>query len=159
MDISNICADLMPTLKKKKEYLFQMLQITEKQTIAIDNAEDNILENLINEKQKLIDCIDILDKVFLEKMDMIKKHYGVNSLEDINVSVPELKLIKNEVFEIKEKLSEIFLKEKENSIKIKKEYDDIKNKLKEISGSKRAVSAYGGKNTQNSGGVFYDNKK
>jgi len=151
--------EILDIISKKRDYLNQMLIITNEQTEAIESEQDKKLGQLIDQKQILINSIDVLDKVFLEKMEIIKKYYNVSSLEDIKENTDELKLMQNGVLEINEIIKKIFSKEKENSVKLNKEFDDIKDKLKEISGSKKAASAYGRHDAQNSGGVFFDNKK
>lgn len=151
---------LIQLLAKKKEYLIKMLELTKLQTIAIEDKIDDKLNQYIDDKQQFIDRINVLDDEFAKRFDTLKKEMGVESLEQVVTSYPthyqELKIITQEV---KKLIEDIFMLEKENSVKLKQRFDDIKGKLKQVSGGKKMVSAYEGKNRGTANGAFFDNKK
>lgn len=151
--------ELIDILKIKKDYLYQIENITEMQTSTINDKDDEQLGKLIDQKQIVIDAIDKLDAAFLEKFNALKSKMGINSLDQIDYKIPEFQDVKNQILEIQTIVKKISIREKENSVKISKEFADIKDKLKELNGGKKAMNAYSGNNISVTGGSFIDNKK
>jgi len=156
-DLSN---ELIDILEKKKQNLINILDYTKLQTIVIDAQDEQKLIEYLENKQKHIDNINLLDDSFVVKFNQLKKILGINSLDELSSTrVDEFKKLKLELNSIYHLIEQIFEIEKENSVKIKKEYADIKSKLKEINGEKKLNSAYIVKTTDLSGGAFFDKKK
>lgn len=159
MDINEICNGLLKNLSDKTQHLNGILSFTNLQTKAIEEQDYEKLNQYVEEKQKIIEKINTIDENFTKKMDSLKQMLGVKSLNEINVDSEPLKQIKGGVHTVLDLINQISLIEKENNVKVKSEFDDIKGKLNEISGGKKIISAYEGKNTVSSGGVFFDKKK
>lgn len=158
-EIEKLSNHLIENLKTKKKYLFNILSLTKFQTKAIESQEDEKLSQYINEKQIAIDNINILDKDFIDKFNLVKASLGVTSLDEVkNNSNSPLKNVKTELDDIYKLIEQISVIEKENSTKLNKEFDDIKSKIKEVHAGKKIINAYNSEIIQNDG-VFLDTKK
>ncbi len=146
-------------LNTKRQKLLDILEITKRQTLAINNKEDESLDKYIDDKQAIINDIDDIDKQFIECLNILKSQLGIKSLDETpKDKLEEFKLLKTCINENHTIIEEIISIEKENSVKLKAEFDDIKEKIKEISGGKRIVSAYENRPVYNDG-AFFDKKK
>lgn len=154
----SISNELINLLQEKNQHLTQILNYTKLQTKAIDEQNEQKLNEYIEEKQKLIDVIDILDKRFVDNYNLLKSTIGVNSLDEISNPSIHLKNVKSELGKVYNLVEQIMSLEKENSVKLNQQYDDIKSKLREVSGGKKIASAYDIKPISN-GGAFFDTKK
>lgn len=158
-NIDNIIDKMVDLLKIKNNKLLDILELTNKQSDAINSQDDGLLNMYIDQKQTVIDRIDEIDQVFLGHFNTLKTQLGIDSLDEIPAGKADgFKALKNEVNNNHKVIEQIISKEKENNIKIKAEYDDIKSKIKEISSGKKLTSAYEHRNTL-ADGVFIDKKK
>lgn len=158
-NILKVCDELEQILIKKSEKLNKIYEFTTLQKTAIEEQDDKRLHEYTDEKQKLIEGIDNLDKDFLGRFEAIKSELGIDTLDEIDSKkILPFKKIKDAININYQLIEKIFSVEKENNIKIKQEFDDIKGKIRQISGGKKITSAYEQKDTL-SDGVFFDKKK
>lgn len=65
---------LIDSLKRKNEVLIQLIELSKKQTIFINSLKDNEedFNNIIDEKAKLIDTLNLLDSGFDKTFERVK---------------------------------------------------------------------------------------
>ncbi len=136
-----------------------LLETTKKQGQILDLEEAEDLEDLIREKQKLIEKIDVLDKEFVEKYDDLKKKLGVDKLQDLEgKELSGFQDLKSRIGEIMDVIHEISPLDQNNNEKIKGNILKIKKNLKTIKTGQKALSEYNKPYKENPS-IFLDKKK
>ena len=134
---------LIRILSEKINLLKQILDLTNTQSLAIEDEDIGKLESLVAEKQKKIDEVDRLDKEFDVFFLRLKSVLNIKSMDELKAGeVPgAFKLLKavEEVVAIVEKISEM---EARNNKKAKNLLYRLGEEIKKINQRKKANQAY-----------------
>lgn len=132
--------ELIKMALQKKALIEKFLFLTEEQSTAIANKNYENMFKIINEKQSIIEKVNILDL----------------QLED---TIAENRQIVNEITKTTKKImSKAIALDTQNIQKLKENQLEISTKLKELRKNKAGHDQYQGKNA-NIGGIFLDYKK
>lgn len=143
--------------KAKKEDLSEILELTKKQKIYIENDKMDSLDDTISAKDNLMNKIDLLDLEFLSLYGEIKKMENVESLDEINFEkYKNITRLQENIREINRILKNIASIDKENTRIIKEEFSEVKSGLRQV---KEVRKAYKGYNYSPGGSVLLDEKK
>ncbi|HYE83648.1 MAG TPA: flagellar export chaperone FlgN [Clostridia bacterium] len=156
---NNMIAELMSLLEKKKQLFDEIMVVTLEQKKDIEENKAENIEKLVGNKQSLIDSIDKIDKVFSDRLNMLKKGLGINSLEDADFTkYPMLKALKLKVGEIVVLAQKIMEIENYNKEKLTLIMNGLKAEMKQMSIGKRSIKAYDKPAVYNDG-IYIDKKK
>jgi hypothetical protein len=158
-NVNSMITELLILIDRKKQLFDDIMEITLQQKSDIEkNAAVNI-EELVNEKQTMIDSVDEIDRTFSGLVELLKKQLQVDSLEKADLAkYPELKAIKpkvEEIMSLAQKIMEIELSNKEKLTSI---MDEMKKEMRQMSVGRRSIKAYEGPAINNDG-IFVDKKK
>jgi len=141
--VNYIIQEMKAISESKIECLINILDITKKQSTAIDNEDIDGLQSFVASKQKLIDSINKLDNEFQSKYLKLKDSLGIKSLENIDMSsyqgVDELKAVVGKIVDILNEISDI---EKLNAKNAKVLLDRYAADIKNLSNGRKITSAY-----------------
>lgn len=156
MNTENINS-LINLSKDKKNMLEEILRQTEKQTDLIINDKLDEMEILLEEKQKIMNEIDLLDMRFLEIYNDIKSTEKIDSIHHIDINkYSNLKELKNIVKSINSILDKISKLDKENTSKMKESLESVRSNIKNVKNGKKAYKGY---NKNYGGSILIDEKK
>lgn len=120
--------DLNALLKDKKKLLIEMLNLTQSQSIAIDEEKIEQLELLLDKKSSIMGEIDDLNSKFKDAL-------GNDEIED--------KTLLSSISEIKKILKEIKQIDDKNNENLSSAVSEMKGNLKDVRCGKRAMNSYG----------------
>lgn len=146
----------------KKKRLEEILSITQKQSkvLAADKAEQ--LLSYINDKQRLIDEINAIDREFAHVFHNIKEQMactGHDNGTDNDHSENTLYMQLLDAMDIqKELINTVYAMEKENQKRVMSVIEGVKTKLSGINKGKRGYKAYRQLNQQTEG-FFIDKRE
>lgn len=127
-------------VQEKKKLMEQFLNLTEEQQVAISNKNYDSIFNLINEKQSIIEKVNLLD---LE-------------LEELPADLQDK--MKTVLAETKEVIGKALALDEENIKKLQENKNEIAAKLKNARKNRKTHSHYRGKNVAIEG-VLLDKRK
>ncbi|SES85984.1 FlgN protein [Natronincola peptidivorans] len=150
---------LLRLTEAKLVLMKDLLKVTTEQSRILQTDEVEMLDSLIQQKQVIIEKINVLDKEFAEKYEMLKKELGVANLQELEGEAAEsFKDLKEKIEKVIEVIEEIHLLDHANTEKIKENIAAAKKNIKTIKTGKKAVSGYN--STYNEGhSIFMDKKK
>ena len=141
----------------KKDYLGRVLELTKDQRNFIQNEDMDKLNKVMEEKEILMNKVDLLDIEFLSTYNQIKEIENIDSLEKINpVKYKNLGNLQEVIKDINNILEDISLIDKENTRIMKENLEEIKSGLKQV---KEVKKAYKGYNYEPTGSILLDEKK
>ncbi len=146
----------------KRQRLKAISNMTKKQSEAIEQNDIDMLTCYIQEKQRHIDAIKVLDKEFSNIFDKgikagLDGRHGLNN--GINPEGLELyKELQDAISEAQGIMSIVYEQEKDNSLKVNKLMDGIKQKIRHIQTGKKGHEAYN-RPVAFSDGIYIDQKK
>lgn len=141
--------------RDKKSLLIELLDITEAQRDVIHNMDSEMLMNYITCKQGIIDKIDLLDKEYMEILEILKEELGVKTIENLTDNIYiELKDETTKVYDLLQKIQDI---EWDNSLKVKAQMEELKVKMQQVKAGKNSIKGYGG--AQPTAESFFIDKK
>lgn len=147
-------------LEKKKQLLHEMLTLTKAQTSVIAAESLDKLQKLVEDKQGVIDRINVLDDEFTAYMDKLKSAVGISKLDDIDVSrFPAAVRLKQGVSGVLDLVREISEIEKVNSVKSNKLLEQLGSQIQKINQGKKINNAYNSQNAAGASSFFLDKKK
>lgn len=133
----------------KLQLVNQLLQLTLQQQEALGVvAEEGIsaLDRHIHKKQEIMGKIDLLDKEFLEKFQILKDQLGISSFADLTEEpvegIKELQKQIKEILKVTGKIKEI---DEANAIKAQQNLEEIKQQIKVVKIGKKTNQGYGKK--------------
>lgn len=136
-----------------------LLNITNEQCNILETEETEVLDQLIQQKQMIIDKIDLLDKEFVEKYGLLKKELGVEDLEEVaGDTISGFRELKEKIHKIVDVVEQIRPLDQQNTEKIKKSIAKVKSNLKNIKTGQKVVTGYNNQFKENHS-VFFDKKK
>lgn len=146
----------------KLQLMEQLLNLTMDQSEILKSIDEEALKQLnraIEEKQKVAEKVDILDKEFLQKFEELKKFLGVASFAEVQgepvAGFKKLKGKIQEIVSITDRIQEI---DQQNSANARVHMDAIKEQLKTVKIGRRANQGYGKKFEVNQP-ILIDKKK
>lgn len=157
-------ADLSKLIRyseEKLDKLKEIKQLTRMQKDAIGNEDIDALNNLVAEKQKIIDYISWCDQSFqaeLANLRELMSAKGLMELKDVLQGNPDNEALGSAIRQIVNTIEDIQEMEKENHLKLLNNMEEIKDRLKKIRQGKKSFNGY----SQNVGGVagnFIDKMK
>ncbi len=138
----------------------QLLTLTQQQSEGLDSEEVDILNEIIEQKQSIMGRIDVLDKEFIGKYDLLKNEFlisNVGSMEDDD---------KNKMRHLQDKISEIqVLTEKIQQIdnsnveRLKKNMELVRNELKKVKFGQKISKGYSNNKSTEGISIFIDKMK
>jgi predicted GTPase len=145
---------------QKMNSMNDILDLTKNQESVITEDTFNNIEEIINQKQALIDAINKLDENFDVYYTRLKTTLGVSNLENVPASqvpgVAELKKTINSIFEIMEKIKQL---EKENKAKADLLLNNLGQQIKKVNQGKLINNSYNGIYKQPQSSYYFDTKK
>jgi len=152
--------ELVEISTRKKTFLEKIALATKIQFEAIEKNDLNELDKLIDEKQKYIDEINILDNDFELIFEKIKDISGLSKLGDVLKSNDDLFIgLKTKIADILKVIEEIKNIENINSKKLSEQKNEIGKKMRELSKGKLAQKSYLGEPMVPPNPAFIDKKK
>jgi len=152
---------LISVSKQKLLLLNEMLDLTIKQSTVIEKIEANIvvLSELLSEKQEIMNKIDVLDIVFVDKYEALKIDLGVVSLKNYDVKSDEgLKELREIAAKISNVMREIKKIDDENIKKMSLNINTTKRELKDVKNGMKIAKSYGKKNSEVQS-IFIDKRR
>ncbi|MDR7856878.1 flagellar export chaperone FlgN [Tissierella sp.] len=156
MTVTNINKVILLS-KDKKKLLTDLLKLTKKQKDLIDNDNLDDLGIVLEDKENIMNKVDIIDKDFLGLYNTIKSEEGIDSFDKIDVrKFDNVKTLKDIVEDVNNILNEISALDNENTRKMKSNIDKIKLDIKQVKEGKKAYKGY---NYESSVSMLIDEKK
>jgi len=144
---------------KKLNLIEEILNLTKAQSQSIAAEDLNGLEDLISDKQKLIDEISKLDEEFSDFFLELKRRLNVESLDELKgINIPGTDRLQEIVGRIMETLKEVCEIEKRNEAEVRKLMNAIEDEIRKINQAKKANKAYMPKPVSSTS-YFIDKKK
>ena len=157
--VNSIITELLRLVDDKSQSFDKIMEITLEQKKDIEDNEANNIEELVNQKQSVIDKIDEIDKSFSEAFNLLKKQLKVSTLEEVDFTkYPVLKILKLKVVEIMSLAQKIIKIEETNKEKLALKMNELKKEMKQLSVGKKSIKAYETPVMRNDG-VYIDKKK
>ncbi|MGI6585235.1 MAG: hypothetical protein GX301_07275 [Gracilibacteraceae bacterium] len=157
--VSSTIIELLSLLEKKRELFDSIMKITLDQKKDLEENKGDKMEDLVGQKQTVINSVDEIDRSFSEGLNLLKKHLNVQTLEEVDFTkYPELRNLKLKVEEIMSMAQDIILIEKSNREKLVSVMNEMKREIKQINTGKRSIKAYEKANINNDG-IYIDRKK
>lgn len=157
--MEQVIENLYKLLDKKIECFNEIQNITIKQKQDIEaNSAENIQE-LVMQKQNIIDKVDSLDVAFNQQLESLKNELKIESLGSVDLqNYPSLGGLKKKVKIIMTYADQIVKLENENNKRIKDELDNMKLEMKQLKAGKKSLKAYDNP-VINVDGIYIDKKK
>ena len=143
----------------KKHRLQSLLKMTQMQTAAIEEIDLDLLSKYLEEKQRHIDAIDVLDVQFTDIYEPnIKAGLTDGELDNKDPRVRELYTeLQALISDVQNIIKSIHSQEMINNTKAKEVMEDLRKKIGHVQTGQRGHSAY--TQSQNiSEGIFIDQK-
>lgn len=157
--INSIITELLSLIDRKRQLFVNIMEITLEQDKDIKVNKANIIEELVKQKQSVIDMVDEIDKSFAEKLNLLKKHLNINNLEELDFTkYPMMKTLKLKVEEIMSLAQKIMKIEESNKENLALIMNELKKEMKQISVGKKSIKAYE-KPILSNDGIYIDKKK
>lgn len=148
---------MIELIDRKKKMLERLLQLSKEQGNFIKDENMDAINNVLVEKQKTIDEIDIIDKEFLYVYEKVKEGEDIDSLDMIDIEkYGNLKTLKQKVNDINSILDEISKLDHDNLVNMESSIKKIKSDLKQVKEAKRAYKGY---NYESVESILIDEKK
>jgi hypothetical protein len=159
MNINDVISYLIRISEAKAKLMKDILDITQKQSFNIDEEHINVLTNLIQQKQKCIDKVNILNSEFTEKYNYIKKNLSIDSLDEIStLEYPQIINLQAIIKNMDKIVEEIKYIDEKNNKAMMNALEVIKNELRKIKNSRKINVAYH-IDMPLYNGIFIDKKK
>lgn len=138
----------------------QLWTLTQQQSETIDSGEMDSLNDIIEQKQSIMDRVDVLDKEFAEKYDVIKAEFPINDVGALDSESREkMRMLKEKVKEIHNLTEKIQQMDDSNTERFQKNMESIRNELKKVKFGQKISKGYS-VNKQNEGfSIFIDKMK
>jgi molybdopterin converting factor small subunit len=157
--MEQVIANLNKLLDKKVEYFSEIQNITLVQKSDIETNSAEKIEELVKQKQQIIDKVDSIDTAFKQQFNTLKISLGIESLEKADlVKYPSLGQLKSKVKIIMAYAEQIMKLENENNQKLNELLSSIRQELKQLKVGKKSLKAYDNP-VINRDGIYIDKKK
>ncbi|RQD71039.1 MAG: hypothetical protein D5S00_02945 [Tindallia sp. MSAO_Bac2] len=155
---------LTALLQEKKEILRDLLDLTEKQKEMLEASGEMNQEaflTCVEERGRMLEVVDALDKQFLEQLDQIKRESGFQQLDQAAVGTfdkEEVISLQNLTEEIQETLKKTAQLDQENREKMKALMGNLKSEIDQLQKGKKAIHGYANTKQQQPS-IFLDKKE
>lgn len=158
-NVNSIIMELLGLIDQKSQLFDNIMEITLEQKIDIEQNEANNIQQFVNNKQVVIDSIDKIDKIFSDKLGLLKKVLNIDLLENADYAkYPILKELKQKVGRIMELAQEIMIVEESNKEKLNLVMNGLMKDMRQLSIGKKSIRAYEAP-VMNNDGIYIDKKK
>lgn len=151
--------NIINLLHSKIQLYEQMLVLTERQSDAIGNEEKlNELEQLIQEKQQLINKVNETDAEYATQAEQIKIKYNLQRIEDLgagNRYFTSFQTLQNRMYDLLQQIQTI---ENQNIQQFTVQMEEVKAELDTVRNGKMATKNYYVKPIQE-GGYFINRRR
>lgn len=160
MDNANsMISELLALIDQKGQLFDGIMRMTLDQKRDIEENGAGNIEEFVKRKQEIIDTIDKIDRVFSEKLILLKKILNIEALENADFAkYPLLKDLKQKVERIMALAGEIIVIEESNKEKLELLMKGLKKEMKHLSVGKKSIRAYESPIINNDG-IYIDKKK
>lgn len=157
--MENNVQDLIRISESKQKLLLQMLDLTQQQSEAIAAEDAELLQELTEQRQNIIQAVDILDKQFAAGFDVLKRSLGITSLQEVSPARMEgcgdLKAVVGDIMDLLGEINEL---DTENTAKAQELLEGISQEIQKLNKTKRVQNAYKAPKIQPSA-HFFDKKQ
>lgn len=150
-------ASLIKLSEEKKDLLDSMYGFTKDQANEI--AEENMegLNQILDEKDSLIEKINKIDLEFLQVFSEIKEEEKIEDIGELDIGLyPRLKELKELIKSISSILEGLAQLDEENSKNMKRQMENTKMELKRVKNGHRAYKGY---KRPTDGSILIDERK
>ncbi|SDY61043.1 flagellar export chaperone FlgN [Tindallia californiensis] len=152
-------------LIEKQEILSDLLNLTVKQKEMLKISDEAFNQEAflicVEERNRMMESIDDLDKLFLEQIQKLKDKTGYLYLDQVPKGIfeaEEVKKLQETTQEIQEKLQQVSAIDNENRETMKTFMETLKGEIQQIQKGKKAIHGYA--NTkQKQPSLFMDKKE
>jgi FlgN protein. len=160
MDAVNKLKGIIELIKTKKTLLYEMKDLSEKQTDSISKEDVDKLAALIASKDGVIKRIMEVDDSFKSAYESLKTELGVESLDKTDkLPISLLAELKEQTKEVMDLIEDIIKADEENKKNAQILKDNIAKEIKKINNTKKATGAYFGKSAIFQNSYYIDSKK
>ena len=156
---NDLAENLIKLSDGKLFLLRQLLVLAEQQSKNIESEGAEKLDEIIERKQSIMTKIDVLDKEFLGKFDLLKNSAIWEASEglqpDERDKIRTLKGKITEIYSLTEKIRKIDMS---NVKKLKRNLQSVQIEIKKIKEGKKIAQGYSNKNTEGIS-IFVDERK
>lgn len=138
----------------------QLLTLTQQQSEGLESEESDILNEIIEQKQNIMDRIDVLDKGFVSKYDLLKGEFLIDNVESMQTDDKNsMRLLQDKIREIQMLTEKIQQIDNANIERLKKNMELVKNELKKVKFGKKITQGYGNNKVTDGISIFVDKKQ
>ena len=138
----------------------QLLTLTQQQSEGLDSEEVDILNEIIEQKQSIMGRIDVLDKEFIGKYDLLKNEFlisNVGSMEDDDKN--KMRYLQDKISEIQALTEKIQQIDNSNVERLKKNMELVRNELKKVKFGQKISKGYSNNKSTEGISIFIDKMK
>lgn len=138
----------------------QLLTLTQQQSEGLESKATDILNQIIEQKQSIMDRIDILDKEFVEKYDLLKSELLIDQIGSLqHDDRDKMRLLQDKIKEIQSLTEKIQQIDRANVERVKQNINSIKSELKKVKFGKKISQSYGNNKVTDGISIFVDKKQ
>jgi len=138
----------------------QLLTLSKQQSEGLESEETDILNEIIEQKQNIMSRIDVLDKEFVGKYDLLKNEFLIDNVDNMHVDDKNnMRLLQNKIKEIQiltEKIQQI---DNINVERLKRNMELVKSELKKVKFGKKISQGYSNNKVTDKVSIFIDKKQ
>lgn len=159
MEKNHLIDNLIRLSEGKLFLLKQILTLSRQQNKNIESGEAERLDELIEQKQSIMARIDVLDKEFIKKYDLLKSSVEIETLEGLKPGEKDrMKVLQDKISEIYSLTENIQKIDTANVEKLKRNLQFVQKGLKKVRAGKKAVQGYSKKDTE-AVSIFLDKRR
>lgn len=138
----------------------QLWTLTQQQSETIDSGEMDSLNDIIEQKQNIMDRVDVLDKEFAEKYDVMKAEFPIGDVGALDSESREkMRILKEKVREIHNLTEKIQQMDDSNTERFQKNMESIRNELKKVKFGQKVSKGYNVNKQKEGFSIFIDKMK
>jgi len=138
----------------------QLLTLSKQQSEGLESEETDILNEIIEQKQNIMSRIDVLDKEFVGKYDLLKNEFLIDNVDNMHVDDKNnMRLLQNKIKEIQiltEKIQQI---DNINVERLKRNMELVRSELKKVKFGKKVSKGYSNNKVTDKVSIFIDKKQ
>lgn len=138
----------------------QLLTLTQQQSEGLESEEIDMLNEIIEQKQNIMGRIDVLDKEFVSKYDLLKGEFLINNVESMQTDDKNsMRLLQDKIREIQVLTEKIQQIDNANIERLKKNMELVKSELKKVKFGKKITQGYSKNKVTDVISIFVDKKQ
>ncbi len=140
---SDLIDNLIKLSDGKLFLLKQLSVLTQQQSKNIDSEEAARLNDIIEQKQNIMKQVDVLDKDFLAKYDLLRGSVMLETLDGLQANEKDkMKILKDKITEIHSITEKIHKLDTANVEKLKKNLKSVQAELEKTRVGKKVLQGY-----------------